>query len=394
MPTLNWADVVEITHDDAKQSLLSLLGTVGFAATSWQEGSVPLACVELSAEVWAQLSKVAVFLKTMGMNDTSTGDALTLFSASQYDNERASALAARRTTSLACSAAAGPHTINIGDIVIGHPDGPTYRNIADGITVYPVVLPSGGALTGLLFEAEIAGSDANKAAGTVLQLVTTLAGVTVVSDLIARDGADAEEDGRLQTRNKTKWALLTGFELIRDAVINLALGAASGVTIVAVDDQNPRGAGTFDVYVAGDFSTAGAADVIAVQTLLSKYVMGSGAPEPIVKTIAAAEQLLNITGTVYYQGAFSSAEMQAATTLALLDFIKIIPLGGFDFYPGPSHVVPFNDITDVLREVKIAGQAVKKTVVLTLPTADIAIGSYSKVVLGAVSLTFQAVASL
>lgn len=389
MPTLNWSDVVEITHDDAKQSLLSLLGTVGFAATSWQEGSAPLACVELSAEIWARLSQVAVFLKTMGLNDTSAGDALSKFSKSQYNNFRGLATTAQRTTALSCTATAGPYTLNPGDVVIEHPDGQTYRNIDDGGLVYPVTLPSGGSVSGFTFEAEVAGSDSNKASGTVTVLVTTMAGVTVASDLIKRDGEDVETDDRLRERNTTKWALLTGFELIRDAVINIVLSAGNGITTVAVDDTNPRGAGTFDVYVAGDLATAGTDDVIAAQALLDKYVMGSGPPTYRDLVKAAIEQPVDITGTVYFKGAFTPAQLQAETATALNDFIKLIPLGGFDFSPGPSHVVPFNDITDVLRDVTVAGQPVRKTIALTAPASDLSVASFSKVVLGTVSLTFQ-----
>jgi hypothetical protein len=388
MPILSWSDIVEITHDEAKQSCLDYLSAVGFAASSWQEGSVPLAMVELTAEVWSQLSNVAVFMKTMAMNDTSSGDALTQYSSSQYDNVRNQATSARRRTALSCAATSGPYTFNVGDLVLEHADGPTYRNVDDGVTVYPVTLPSGGSLTGLIFEAEVAGSAANKNEQTVTKLVTTRAGVTVSSDLIERVGLDAETDPRLQVRNKTKWSLLTRFELIRDAVIQLALSAADGITVVAVDDQNPRGAGTFDVYIAGDTSTAGVDDVAAAQALIDRFVMGSGAPEPRDKVIAATEQPLDVTATIYFQGSFSQIDLETATVNALLELIKAIPLGGFDFAPGPSHVVPFNDLTDVLREVKVAGQSVKKTVVMTSPSSDTGVASFSKVVLGTTNLTF------
>lgn len=387
MPILQWADITAITQPDAKQTCLNFLSSIGFAATSWQEGSVPLACVELTAEVWSQLSNVAVFLKSMGMNDTSQGDALTQYSSSQYDNTRVLALTAQRTIALSCAAGEGPHTINVGDVVIESADGPTYRNVDDGVTVYPVTIASGGSVTGLVFEAEVAGSAANKAAGTVAGIVTTLAGVTVTSDAILRSGADAEADNRLQIRNKTKWSLLTRFELIAEAVENIVLGAADGITVVAVDASNPRGAGTFDVYVAGDLATAGSSDVGAAQALLDKYVMGSGDGRD--RVIAAPEQAVNIAGTVYFRGSFKQADLLAETTAALLDFIQTIPLGGFDFTPGPSQVVPFNDITDVLRDVTVAGQPVKKTVVLTSPAADIAVATFSKVTLGTVTLTFQ-----
>src|SRR6187402_256554 len=118
MPTLNWADIVEVSHDEAKQSLLDLLDSVGFTATSWQEGEPALACVELSAEIWHQLSKVSVFFKNFALNSTSEGEALTRFSDSHYDNQRDGAVAAQRRTSLACIATAGPHTFDVSDLVI------------------------------------------------------------------------------------------------------------------------------------------------------------------------------------------------------------------------------------------------------------------------------------
>ena len=91
----------------------------------------------MSAEIWAQVSKVAVFLKGFALNSTSSGEALTRLSDSHYDNQRAGAVTAQRRVTLACASTAGPHTINVGEVVIVHADGDTYRNIADGVTVYP-----------------------------------------------------------------------------------------------------------------------------------------------------------------------------------------------------------------------------------------------------------------
>src|SRR6187551_2669874 len=154
----------------------------------------------------------------MALNNTSEGDALTRFSDSQYDNQRQLALAAQRTIALACASGSGPHTVNPGDLVIAHPDGDTYRNVDAGGVVYPITIPSGGSVSGLTFEAEVAGESANKGSGTVTIMVKTLAGVTVISDLIKRNGADAEPDPKLRLRNTTKWSLLTRFQLIAEAV--------------------------------------------------------------------------------------------------------------------------------------------------------------------------------
>lgn len=388
MALLNWADVVEISHDDAKQTLLDLLDSVGFTGTSWQEGEPVLACVELGAEIWHQGSKVAVFLKSFAINITSSGEALTNFSDSHYDNQRTGAVAAQRRTALACAATAGPHTINIGDLVLAHDDGPTYRNIADGVTVYPVVLASGGALSGLIFEAEVAGADANKAPGSVTSLVTTLAGVTVTSDAIERVGLDEETDPTLKLRNKTKWPTLSEFEVIDDLVIQICLVATEAVSGVVVDSQNPRGEGTFDVYMAEDLITASAGDITLAQAALDLRVFGATATPKTALVFGAPAAVLDITGIVYYQGSYEPSDMEAATRAALEDFIRTIPLGGFDFYPGPSNVVPKNDVESVIRDVTIGGQAIKKTVVLSAPAADLLVAPFGKVTLGTISITY------
>ncbi len=391
MASLNWADVVEMTHDEAKQSCLDFLDSVGFTATSWQEGEPALALVELVAEVYVFGSKLAVFLKTFALNSTSSGEALTKFSDSHYDNQRAGAVAAQRRVSLACAAGSGPHSIGLGALVIASPDGPTYRNIADGVTVYPVVLASGGTLSNLVFEAEVAGSGSNKSAGTATILVTTLAGVTVTSDSIERSGSDEETDAVLKVRNKTKWALLTRFEIIDDAVVNIALDSTLSVTSVYVESSNPRGAGTFDVYMAEDLVTASAGDIALAQTALDLVVFGSIATPKTCLVFAAPVVLLGITGTVYYQGSYSVVEMQAATQAALEEFVRTIPLGGFDYYPGPSNVVPKNDVETAIKDVTIGGQTVKKTVVLSFPAGDLSVSAHGKVTLGTIALTYTAV---
>lgn len=390
MASLNWADVVEILHDEAKQFLLQMLDGVGFTATSWQEGEVSLANVELTAQLYEKITGIAVFLKGFALNSTSSGEALTRFSDSHYDNQRDGAVAAQRRTTLACASGSGPHTINIGDVVLVHDDGDTYRNVADGVNVYPLVLPSGGSVSGLIFEAEVAGAAANKGAGEVTSLLTTLAGVTVASDVPERDGSDQESDPVLKQRNTTKWALLTGFELIDDAVINIALVATQAVTGVVVDSQNPRGAGTFDVYMAGELVTASVGDVAAAQALLDRYVFGSSATPKTCLVFAAPVTPLNFSGIIYYKGSYTEAQIEEATLLALEEFVKTIPLGGFDFYPGPTHVVPVNDLEDALRAVKIADQTVEKTIKLDSP-ADFVVGNFDKVTIGSVALTYTRV---
>lgn len=392
MPTLNWADVVEVTHDEAKQSKLDQLDAAGYTATSWQEGDPALAHVELSAEIDVQVSKLAVFMKESALVTTATGEALTRLSKSHYDNDRAGAVAAQRRVTLSCAAGSGPHTFDASDLVIAHSEGPTYRLIDNGDpgVVFPVTLASGGSQPDLIFEAEIAGAAGNEPDNTVTQLVTTLAGVTVSSDLVEREGSDSETDAVLKVRDTTKWALLTQYELIDDAVINICLTATNAVTGVAVNSQNPRGAGTFDVYMAGELETASAGDITLAQDAIDRRVFGSSATPKTCIVNPAPEVDLNLVGTVYYKGSYEPDEVETATLLALEEYVKLIPLGGFDYYPGPSNVVPINDVEAEIRAAAISGQVVEKTVVLTSPS-DLSVTSYGKVVLGTIALTFTRV---
>lgn len=396
MPILLWSQIVEVTHDEAKQDLLDLLDSVGFTATSWQEGSVPLAMVEIGAEIWSKLSGVAVFLKGMALNETAEGEGLTRFSASHYANTRRPSTTAQRKITLTCSATEGPHSIALGAVVLANSvTGKTVRNVAGLAVVYPATLPSGGTLQ-LLFEAESGGSGHNLANGSYTSLVTTLAGVTVSEDLRDRDGTDEESDPLLKVRNSSKWALLTEFELIKDAVENIALNAHAGIKIVGVDDNNPRGAGTFDVYLAGDTTTflPGAQEIVDAQAAFDKRVFGPKPPAAdarcLVKEAAAAP--LDLAGSIFYDGNFAQADVKAAVEAALIAFLKTIPLGGFDFSPGPAATVPKNDIESVIKETTIGGQKPVKTVQLTTPLADLSVASFSKVTQGTWStLVYSAV---
>src|SRR5690606_29628166 len=125
-------------------------------------------------------------------------------------NKRRDAVATQARIKLTCSATEGPHSIGLGDVV--WTDGThTFRNIEGNSITYPVNLASGGSVT-LLFESEIAGSDANIAEGAAGSLVTTLAGVTPSGFTKTQLGADAETDPQIRLRNSSKWASLSEFE--------------------------------------------------------------------------------------------------------------------------------------------------------------------------------------
>lgn len=402
MPTLRWDQVVEVTHDQAKQELLAFLDGQGFTATSWQAFSVPSLLVGIGAEIMSRGSKVAVFLKSLALNESTEGESLVRFSRSHYANEQLVALEAQRRVTLTCVATEGPHPIGVGDVVITHSDGTTFRNVAGLSVVYPTTLTSGGTLT-LLFEAEVAGSAANFVDGALESteegsLVTTLSGVTITDDALEREGIDIESEPRLRARNSSKWAQQGQYENIRDRIENVALNASAAIALVATDDNNPRGAGTFDVYLAGLSGTAGSTDVAAVQAALDLRVLGQYADGAIPRgrAVAAPETLLDVAGTVYFGASYTIADVQAAvegvgpaTKGVLQTFTESVPLGGFDFSPGPTRIVRLNDLEAAIKSAPIGGSpGAVRTVVLTTPAIDLSVPSFGKVRLGAVSLSY------
>jgi hypothetical protein len=378
---LSWNQVVEVSRADARQDILDLLDGAGFAATSWQVPSLGLALVEIGAELWSRGSKVAVFLKSMGINETSAGEALTKFSKSHYANEREDARATQRLITLECTATEGPYTFNVGDVIATNGTS-QYANIIDpdgeNPTNYPVTLASGGEVT-LLFEADTPGTAANAEDGAVMTLVTTFAGVTITDDTGSRDGTNDEADDRLQARNESKWALLTRFGLIDDAVEALALAASEAVTRVAVRSDNPNGPGTFIVYLGGDEGGVGVDDVSDVYALISRYVMNPG-DHLFVEN--APEFELDIAGQVYFSSAYNwVTEVKPAVLAALEAWRRTIPFGGFP-YPSPGNRVPVNEIEHVIRSTKIGDAYPVKTVKLTTPSGDVAVPGYNHVVEG------------
>lgn len=397
-PELLYSDIVAVSQDSAVQQILNDLDAEGFSATSWQEGSMALLQVNLTGELQSKLADVAVQLKGafIPSNPTCVSDALTVVSSGFYDNQRNDAVTAQHLVTLTCAATQGPYTINASDLVCSYvsPDGGLqlqFRNV-DGSAfgagpAYPATLASGTSLQ-FLFECETAGANANvggdatnTGATTTFKLVTTLAGVTITAHSIYRSGMDQESDTRLLQRDQLKWSTLSAVELFDDRVKYWALTAAPAITTVAVDSTNPRGQGTFDVYVAELDSTANQTDVSLVQQALDLRTMGRNAPTKTCMVFPAPEVPIDISGALYYFGIAETLALTAATN-ALLSFIRAAPAGGYSFLPGAQHVIPREDIAAIMRDAVLEAGATKATVVLSSPTTDIAVAQFGKVIRG------------
>lgn len=393
MPTLNWDDIEEVPTDDAEDALVEELNTAGYQGTAWQPFSMGPTLVKIGAVIWNYVSTVAVALKNAPFNQTATGTALSNLSYSHYKNTREPATAATRLITLECEADEGPHTLDVGEVVVSDADGITFRLVEGNSVTFPVVLASGGTQQ-LLFEAEEAGVVGNVPDGDVDTIVTTLAGVTITDDELDTEGVDEEADERLQERNATKWATRNPLELIDDHVVNLALSASPSIAQARVHSENPRGAGTFDVYISGTVQTSSQDDVDAAQELIEGQVFGN---DETVQVYAAEELELDLSGTVYYVSTVGATTARAAVESALEDYLLTIPLGGFDLEPALSQAVPREDIEEVIKTALASGARCVKAIDLDEfdnddANGNLLVGNFRKVVRGDWStLTFTPV---
>lgn len=382
--TVTWTTIRALTVDECKADILTMLQSVGFSATSWQEGSVPSALVQIGALIWSRSSEVLVALRDFQHLDTAAGDSLTRFAASAYTATRGSSVAARYSIKLTAAATAGPYSLTLGGVVVT--DGAyTYRNVDDGTTVYPVTLIAGGNVT-LLFEAEEPGAASSVPEATIDTLVTAYAGVTLSNQSQTVVGLDAETDDRLRSRCRAQWGALS-FETVSSGVETLAYAADPGITRVFVDDTNPRGAGTWDVYLASATGAADAAQVTAAEgTIFPRVFAGSSYGD----IIPATEVPVAITGTIWRSPAVTNAQALSAVTDAVTTYLGTVPIGGVDVGAGLQGLVPLNDLELAMREATYLGQPCIRGVRLTAPTGDVVLTTGEVATLGTVTLSVVA----
>ena len=382
--SLSYSEITTVSVDAAKAQLLAWLDGAGFTATSWQDGSVPLALVELGARVWARQSEVAEALKGFIFNNTAIGEALTRFSYSHYANTRVGAIPAQYSIRMTNAAGVG-YTIDVGGAIVT--DGERqYGCVAGGGIVYPVVLPAGGSLT-LLFEAETPGSDASVAAASITNLVTAFAGVTLSHQTQVTIGVDEESDATLRRRNATKWPTLNLAEPISEAIENVALNADATITRAAVDDSNPRGPGTFDVYCATNVGAAGGGAVSAAQAAIERKVFGGAATAQVY---AAATAPMAVSGTVYYAPGFAPGDVQAAVEAQVDAWLGTLPIGGQDVATGLTGVVSLNELEHQIRATQIAGVDAVRGVTLTAPAGNFPVPPFAVAIATSYVLTYTA----
>lgn len=258
MSDFSWKTLTEIRTDlftKAKEKLPSI--------TNYNSGGVFRSFLEIVADgIYQVYVHLSVVLKQAYIQ-YATGSWLDLH-VKRVNITRNPATKTTGTVYFTRTGSTGNVVIPAGTIVRTAMDstGHSYRYKTDA----EVVLADGTSEVAAAVTAEFEGAAYNVGQGTIVSMVSVVAGVEAVenrSDWITTEGADQETDQDLRERYWLKWEE-TAEGATKNAYIAYAKEVA-GVIDVAVDDQFPRGPGTVDVYITGSAGLPTQALIDAVQ---------------------------------------------------------------------------------------------------------------------------------
>lgn len=366
----------EPTRAELLSVVLAKLEILGLAVTSWQEGSIQLQAFTAVSAIGADFAKLGTKLANFGFNSYSTGAPHREYSRSSYGNEPQAAQKTIGPCTLT-STSTSAHVIGVGQLIVATATGVEYTNTTGG------TLNAGSTLQ-LTFEALLAGAAGNVANGAITVLKTPLAGVTITNPAggsgvwYTTSGADPEQTTKLRARNTTRWGTLNQVAMPTDGYRNLALSIAA-ITKVYVDDQNPRGPYTIDVYIATASGPAGATEIAALQALLN---LKKG-PHANVLVKAPTNKPIDVTATIHIQASLNTAARRATIEAAGDAFINAQEIGGIILPPSTTRIIPRSELLGAYTAVRgVVG------VTMATPAADITMTPVDLATVGTKALTF------
>lgn len=292
--------------------------------------------IESRAKAAEELKRVAIakagFLQTV----TSAGDTqeatdawVELLAYGWFYLTRAPATKTVGIVQLACNALTASNTYGARTIKVKSTGGVVFQN-AEAVTLGPSVTRT------VSFEALEAGTSGNVANNAITTLVTTIGGVTVsnppvgsTGSWITSAGQNAEGNTSLIARCLARWGATSagGSARAYREWVTAAFTSASltpTVTRMAVDDGNPNGPGSTDLYLATDAGPASASEVSTVDLYLQpRRSLGTGP----LRVFSAPALSIPVVGVLYGNAGAVSLASDALTALQ-----ATIPIGGTVYY--------------------------------------------------------------
>jgi uncharacterized phage protein gp47/JayE len=389
---MSYNSIKEVSVASAKKQILQWFTDLDLPVLHWGPGSFPTMVLEVGARIWNTVSKEAAELKTFSVGEAVRGDALDLYSKSVYNHTRNPSIAAIHQVRFTCAVGSGPYTITEGSAVVT--DG-TYQfstSNCDSLPIaYPVTLASGGTVL-LPCIADKPGSASSAIApGTITRLVTTMAGVTVTNPGVSSTapssllvaGANKESDAQLHERNRTIWATRNVLSIPIDGYRYWAR-TVPGVRRVGVIANNPRGAFTLDVVLAGDAGVVTGTEVDAVKLVLQSKLLANF--YAAISVYSATPRNFTPVGKIYLKPGTDIDEAQTAIRAALegneddTDPVnetcleRNLPVGGTT-YDGTEHQMLRAQFEEAIRKALIGDALCVDLVELSSPDVSTTIAA-------------------
>jgi phage-related baseplate assembly protein len=377
-----------LTRQQVQQSIYGVLGTVGVNTTSWKPGAVVRTMIVAVSVVLSSLTQLTAKIARSGFLELAEGVWLTLVAHYVYNVDRFAATFAPGFITLT-NAGGGVYSPNADDLVFSNPStGKTYRNTTT------FTLGAMATITVPILAVE-AGSSSTSAPGAISVLETTLLGVTC-SNGLALVGRDEESDPALRTRCSEKLGALSPFgpwDAYANAVRNTTRADGSSTAVTRVRTVK-NGYGDVTTYVATPSgAVAGTVgDLTTDLGLVDEQIQQFAAPLAVTADTQSATPLsISVAYEVwcYNTTGLTQAGLLAAIATRLATFMSTQPIGGNIAPPSVSGQV----FVDAIRTVIGASLPQIFHVLVTTPSADVAIASSEVPVLGTVSCTavhFQA----
>ena len=331
-----------LTADEATDTILEFLEGLGFAATSWQEGSIVRTILTGVGWLYSGITQVVADQAASHYPRLARDQYQDLLGERVYDLPRVAATATEGTMQFALSAAAAPATWADGELVIadkevGEDGANTYR--PEGASMLP------GEIVSLTAVAESAGAAANIPNDTPLFLWTPITGLSVTNPApsgsttwITSEGQDQESQARFGDRMVARWSRLS-YGNIEGAYRAWAFEALPALTRVRVS----QGAAEGEVLIVGATAT-GTLTAPQIDTI-SDYIHGvtdGVGRRPINDTVTVQGATTKTTPALALTVRCDSAlagDAASRVTEALSEMFGALPIGGEKLSPDPSGYV-------------------------------------------------------
>lgn len=319
-----------LSRQEVQQSIYDVLGAIGVNTTSWKSGAPLRTMIVAVSIVLASFSKLTALIAKSGFVELSEGAWLTLVAKHVFNVDREGAAFATGEITLV-NASGGIYVVDADDLTFATAAGVEYRNTT------PFTLTATSSITVPIQAVEV-GTASSAGPGAITVMQTPLTGVTC-SNANALVGRDPEKDAPLQQRCSEKLGALSPmgpWDAYSFAVRNAPRADGSIVPVNRVRFTKD-GFGNVTIYCATPTGLVQPADLV----ILDEAVQQLAAPLAVTAyTLSATAVPVAVEYEVwmYNTSALTEAQVQAAITSRLLDFMASQPIGGNVIDPAPGKI--------------------------------------------------------